>query len=237
MLTTISFNPSSIIITGSLFLLTLIRSCFSSLDSTIPTPFHSCSFVPLRSNLQPPQLFRLYPFHLVTYTHNKTNLSGFHHIHQAHSFSRHRPNIQTAHSHTVTVQMPHKNDIYGDYIKYSQPQKENREENDFHLFTGSIMDPFKTGPTGLFATALVSLGKSGRFHLVWYESRPQFKNCKPPETGQFPLTQRVSSQWPRFNQLRDGQKLPKNRFWRICINTNCENENDWLDYWSGRKIN
>ena len=35
------------------------------------------------------------------------------------------------------------------------------------------MDPFKTGPTGLFATALVSLGKSGRFHLVWY------RNCKP----------------------------------------------------------
>ena len=27
------------------------------------------------------------------------------------------------------------------------------------------MDPFKTGPTGLFATALVSLGKSGRFSL------------------------------------------------------------------------
>ena len=27
------------------------------------------------------------------------------------------------------------------------------------------MDPFRTGPTGLFATALVSLGKSGRFSL------------------------------------------------------------------------
>ena len=26
------------------------------------------------------------------------------------------------------------------------------------------MDPFKTGPTGLFATALDALGKSGRFH-------------------------------------------------------------------------
>ena len=48
---------------------------------------------------------------------------------------------------------------------YSQPQNENREENDFHLFTGSIMDPFKIWPTGLFATALVSLGKSGRFSL------------------------------------------------------------------------
>ena len=90
---------------------------------------------------------------------------------------------------------------------YYQPQKENREENDFHLFTGLVMDPFKTGPTGLFPTALVSLDKSGRFHLVWYQNRPQL------QTGQFPLTQRVSSQWPRFNQLRDGQKLPKNRLW------------------------
>ena len=88
-------------------------------------------------------------------------------------------------------------------ITYSQPQKENREENDFHLFTGAIMDPFKTGPTGLFATALVPLGKSGRFHLVWYQNRPQL------QTGQFPLTQRVSSQWPRFNQLPDGRNCLK----------------------------
>ena len=65
------------------------------------------------------------------------------------------------------------------------------------------MDPFKTGPTGLFATALVSLGKSGRFHLVWYQNWPQL------QTGQFPLTRRVSSQWPRFHRLRDGQKLQK----------------------------
>ena len=35
------------------------------------------------------------------------------------------------------------------------------------------MDPFKTVPTGLFATALVSLGKSGRFHFVWYQNRLQ----------------------------------------------------------------
>ena len=49
--------------------------------------------------------------------------------------------------------------------KYSQPQNENRVENNIHLFTGSIMDPFKTGPTGLFATALVSLGKSGKVSL------------------------------------------------------------------------
>ena len=117
-LTTISSNPSSIVIsgfTGSLFLLTLIRSSFISLDSTIPTPFHCCSFVPLRSNLQPPDYFALYPFHLVSYTHTQqTNLSRFHYIRQAPSFSRHRPNIQTAHSHAVTVHIPHKNDIYGD---------------------------------------------------------------------------------------------------------------------------
>ena len=113
---------------------------------------------------------------------------------------------------------------------YSQPQNEIREENDFHLFTGSIMDPFKNGPTGLFATALVSLGKSGRFSLGVVP-----KPTAILQTGQFPFTQSVSSQWPRFNQLRDGQKLPKNRLWRICINSNCENQNDWLDYWSGRK--
>ena len=69
------------------------------------------------------------------------------------------------------------------------------------------MDPFKTGPTGLFATALVSLGKSGKFHLVWYQHRPQL------QTGHFTLPRRVSSQWPRFHRLRDGQKLPKNRLY------------------------
>ena len=79
MLTTISCNPCSILITGSLFLLTLTRSSFSSLDSTIPTPFHSCSFVPLRSNLHPPQLFRFVP--LPPSLHS--NLYRFHHIRQA----------------------------------------------------------------------------------------------------------------------------------------------------------
>ena len=110
MLTTISSNPSSIVITGSLFLLTLIRSSFSSLDSrpTIQTPFHSCSFVPLRSNLQPPQLFRYVPLPSSLLHTQQTNISRFHHIRQAPSFSRHRPNIQTAHSHAVTVHIPHK---------------------------------------------------------------------------------------------------------------------------------
>ena len=120
MLTTISSNPSSIVITGSLSLLTvtLIRSSFSSLDSrpTIQTPFHSCSFVPLRSNLQPPQLFRYVPLPSSLLHTQQTNISRFHHIRQAPSFSRHRPNIQTAHSHAVTVHIPHTNDIYGDYI-------------------------------------------------------------------------------------------------------------------------
>ena len=118
MLTTISSNPSSIVITGSLFLLTLIRSSFSSLDSrpTIQTPFHSCSFVTLRSNWQLPQLFRYVPLPSSLLHTQQTNISRFHHIRQAPSFSRHRPNIQTAHSHAVTVHIPHKNDIYGDYI-------------------------------------------------------------------------------------------------------------------------
>ena len=64
------------------------------------------------------------------------------------------------------------------------------------------MDPFKTGPTGLYATAL--LGKSGRFSLGVVP-----KPTAILQTGQFPLAQRVSSQWPRFNQFRDGQKLAK----------------------------
>ena len=122
-LTTISSNPSSIVITGSLFLITLIRSSFNSLDSTIPTPFHSCSFVPLRSNLQPPQLFRFVPFPSSILHTQQTNLSRFHHIRQAPSFSRHRPHIQTAHSHAVTVHIPHKNDIYGEYIIISLKTK------------------------------------------------------------------------------------------------------------------
>ena len=90
----------------------------SSLDSrpTIQTPFHSCSFVPLRCNLQPPQLFRYVPLPSSLLHTQQTNISRFHHIRQAPSFSRHRPNIQTAHSHAVTVHIPHKNDIYGDYI-------------------------------------------------------------------------------------------------------------------------
>ena len=138
MLTTISSNPSSIFITGSLFLLTLIRSSFSSFDSrgpTIPTPFHSCSFVPLRSNLPPPQLFRFVPLpSSLLHTQQSsikvglfTNLSRFHHIRQAPSFSRHRPNIQTAHSHAVTVHIPHKNDIYGDYIFSASKRKSRRK--------------------------------------------------------------------------------------------------------------
>ena len=59
------------------------------------------------------------------------------------------------------------------------------------------MDTFKTGPTGLLATALVSLGKSGRFHLVWYQIRSKMASFS--------------------SVLRDGQKLPKHRLWRICI--------------------
>ena len=80
------------------------------------------------------------------------------------------------------------------------------------------MDPFKTGPTGLFATALVSLGKYGRFSLGVVP--------KPTAIANRPVSFDAKSQFtklPRFNQLRDGQKLPKNGLWRIGINTNCEN--------------
>ena len=77
------------------------------------------------------------------------------------------------------------------------------------------MDPFKTGPTGLFATALVSLGKSGRFslgvvpkptaianRLVSFDAKGQF-TMKKKKKKKLYLTPN------RFNQLRDGQKLPK----------------------------
>ena len=155
-------------------------SSFSSLDSrpTILTPFHHCSFAPPWSNLQPPQLFRFVPLPSSLLHTQHYKLSRFHHIRQAPSSSRHRPNVQTAHSPAITVQMSHKKTTVMS-TKYYPPQKENQEEcmsfiseeNDIHLFTGSIMDPFKTGATVLFATALVSLGKSGRFHLVWYQNR------------------------------------------------------------------
>ena len=194
MLTDISSNPSSILITGSFFLLTLIRSSFSSLDSTLPTPFHSCSFATLRSNLiaVSPNYFALFPFHLVSYTHNTPTFLVSIISAKLPSSSRHRPNIQTAHSHSVTVQMPQKKrNLWRLNIL---PLKQNREENNIHLFTGSIMDPFKNGPTGLFATALVSLGKSGTFHLVWYHNRPQL------QTGQFRLARIVSSLRPRFHR-------------------------------------
>ena len=51
--TTVSSTPSLMLITISLILLTLIRSSFRSLDSTIPTPFLPCLFAPLRINLHP----------------------------------------------------------------------------------------------------------------------------------------------------------------------------------------
>ena len=49
-----------------------------------------------------------------------------------------------------------------------------------------------------------------------------------------PLTRRVSSQWPRFHRLRDGQKLPKIVQGESVLKK-CENQDDWLDYWSARK--
>ena len=76
MLTTISSNPSSIVITGSLFLFTLVRSFFSSLDSTIAIPHtqHHSTLARLYhygATCSLPNYFALYPFHLFSYTHNK----------------------------------------------------------------------------------------------------------------------------------------------------------------------
>ena len=79
------------------------------------------------------------------------------------------------------------------------------------------MDPFKTEPTGLFATALVSLGNSGRFSL-----------------GVVPKQTAIANRPVPFD-ANDLVLISFNRFWRICINTNCENQNGWLDYWSGRE--
>ena len=179
MLTTISSNPISIVIIGSLFLRTLVRSSFSSYPHTIPlllvcTTTEQLAASPTISLCAPSSLLHT----------QQTNLSRFHHIRQAPSFSRHHPNIQTAHYHAVTVLIPHKNDIYGDYIFSAS----KRKENDFHLFTGSIMDPFKTGQPDCLLRPKFHWANLEGFHLMWYQNRPQLK------TGQFPLTQRVSSQ-------------------------------------------
>ena len=58
-------------------------------------------------------------------------------------------------------------------------------------------------PTSSLPYLINAIARSGRFHLVWYQNRPQL------QTGKFPFMRRVSSQWPRFHRLRDGQKLPK----------------------------
>ena len=54
------------------------------------------------------------------------------------------------------------------------------------------MGPSKTRPFKPFATAVVSLGKSGR-----YQNRPVSVDVK----SRF--------RWPRFHRLTDGNKLPK----------------------------
>ena len=72
----------------------------------------------------------LFPFHLVSYTHNTPTFLVSIISAKLPSSSRHRPNIQTAHSRAV--QMPHKKSFMA--TKYSPPQNENREENNIHLF-------------------------------------------------------------------------------------------------------
>ena len=93
-------------------MLTLIRSSFSSLDSRgLLSPHHS-TLVRLPhygANCSLPQLFRgLFPFHLVSYTHNTPTFLVSIISAKLPSSSRHRPNIKTAHSHAVTVQIPDK---------------------------------------------------------------------------------------------------------------------------------
>ena len=76
MLNTISYNLSSIHITLSPLMLTLIRSSFSSLDST--SPLHS-TLAGLHHygvlNLQPPQLFHFVPLPSTLLHIQRSNLS------------------------------------------------------------------------------------------------------------------------------------------------------------------
>ena len=95
-LSTISSNPSSILNTGSFFLLTLIRSSFSSLDSRgllyiyIGHYPHTISLLFVctttdRATCSLPQLFHFVPLpSSLLHTQTKhSNLSRFHHIRQA----------------------------------------------------------------------------------------------------------------------------------------------------------
>ena len=50
--------------------------------------------------------------------------------------------------------------------KYSQPQKENWEEHNNHLFTGSIMDPFKT----VIANRPISFDEKSQFMMASFSS-------------------------------------------------------------------
>ena len=94
----VSYNPSSIRITLSLFMLILTRSSISSLDSTSQLFSTLVRLHLYGETCRLPNYFTLFPFHLLSYKH--TPLQPFHHIRQLCSSSRHRPNfnIQTAHS-------------------------------------------------------------------------------------------------------------------------------------------
>ena len=143
-------NPSSILITGSLFLLTLIRSSFSSLDSRgLLSPHHSTivRFHHCGATCSLPNYFALFPLHLVSYAHNTATFLVSSISAKLPSSSRHRPNIQTAHSHAITVQMPHKKRHLWrlNILRLKKIKK----------ITASFIGPAMVGPTGPFATALV----------------------------------------------------------------------------------
>ena len=77
MLTTISYNPSSILITRSLFLLTLIRSSFSSLDSARRLHSTLARLHHYGATCILPNYLSMFPFHLVSYTHNTQTFPSY----------------------------------------------------------------------------------------------------------------------------------------------------------------
>ena len=76
------------------------------------------------------------------------------------------------------------------------------------------MDPFRTGPTGLFATALVSLGKSGRFSLgvvpkpTAIANRPVSFDAKSQFTNNWLTNTAYLTSTLRSNDLEKGRGKP-----------------------------
>ena len=124
----ISYNPSSILITGSLFLLTLIRSSFSSLDSkyyphTIPLMLVCNTMEQLAASPTISLCTPLIPSSLLHTQHS--NLPRFHHIRHAGAL----PLPVTIPTFRLATLVQSKFRIKTAFMatKYSHPQKENRE--------------------------------------------------------------------------------------------------------------